>query len=147
MVRLFLERSSLSCECSVWLISYYVLLLFNNCVKMFDLTIYISMSVCMCIIKNRPLFVRFSLYICLLIRHLQSGACKAFQHVKVDTLCQPEVMSTVAVPGEAAWELTRHWCYLQCCIFMLPRWLSGEQMVWEVIFKYEDRWGVYKGPE
>ncbi|XP_058243111.1 N-terminal EF-hand calcium-binding protein 2 isoform X2 [Hemibagrus wyckioides] len=34
-------------------------------------------------------------------RHLQSAACKAFQHVKVDTLCQPEVMSTVAVP--AAW--------------------------------------------
>ncbi|XP_060779914.1 N-terminal EF-hand calcium-binding protein 2 [Neoarius graeffei] len=34
-------------------------------------------------------------------RHLQSAACKAFQHVKVDTLCQPEVMSTVALP--AAW--------------------------------------------
>ncbi|XP_060734592.1 N-terminal EF-hand calcium-binding protein 2 [Tachysurus vachellii] len=34
-------------------------------------------------------------------RHLQSAACKAFQHVKVDTLCQPEVMSAVAVP--AAW--------------------------------------------
>ncbi|XP_062860663.1 N-terminal EF-hand calcium-binding protein 2 [Trichomycterus rosablanca] len=34
-------------------------------------------------------------------RHLQSTACKAFQHVKVDTLCQPEVMSCVPVP--AAW--------------------------------------------
>ncbi|XP_065812812.1 N-terminal EF-hand calcium-binding protein 2 isoform X2 [Labrus bergylta] len=34
-------------------------------------------------------------------RHLQSPANKAFQHVKVDTLCQPEAMSSVAVP--AAW--------------------------------------------
>ncbi|XP_062317394.1 N-terminal EF-hand calcium-binding protein 2 isoform X2 [Osmerus eperlanus] len=34
-------------------------------------------------------------------RHLQSGPTKAFQHVKVDTLCQPEAVSTVAVP--AAW--------------------------------------------
>ncbi|XP_055030699.1 N-terminal EF-hand calcium-binding protein 2 isoform X1 [Misgurnus anguillicaudatus] len=34
-------------------------------------------------------------------RHLQTAACKAFQHVKVDTLCQPEAVSTVAVP--AAW--------------------------------------------
>ncbi|KAM7002065.1 N-terminal EF-hand calcium-binding protein 2 isoform 2-T2 [Tautogolabrus adspersus] len=34
-------------------------------------------------------------------RHLQSAANKAFQHVKVDTLCQPEAMSSVAVP--AAW--------------------------------------------
>ncbi|XP_061102247.1 N-terminal EF-hand calcium-binding protein 2 isoform X1 [Conger conger] len=34
-------------------------------------------------------------------QHLQTGACKAFQHVKVDTLCQPEAVSTVAVP--AAW--------------------------------------------
>ncbi|XP_076848154.1 N-terminal EF-hand calcium-binding protein 2 isoform X2 [Brachyhypopomus gauderio] len=34
-------------------------------------------------------------------RHLQTAACKAFQHVKVDTLSQPENMSTVAVP--AAW--------------------------------------------
>ncbi|KAJ8247382.1 hypothetical protein GJAV_G00245740 [Gymnothorax javanicus] len=34
-------------------------------------------------------------------QHLQTAACKAFQHVKVDTLCQPEVMSSVAVP--AAW--------------------------------------------
>ncbi|KAI5620969.1 N-terminal EF-hand calcium-binding protein 2 [Silurus asotus] len=41
-------------------------------------------------------------------RHLQSAACKAFQHVKVDTLCQPEVMSTVAVPGEADCNLTEH---------------------------------------
>ncbi|XP_037307018.1 N-terminal EF-hand calcium-binding protein 2 isoform X2 [Pungitius pungitius] len=34
-------------------------------------------------------------------RHLQSASNKAFQHVKVDTLCQPEAMSSVAVP--AAW--------------------------------------------
>uniref|UniRef100_A0AAY4EYJ3 N-terminal EF-hand calcium-binding protein 2 n=1 Tax=Denticeps clupeoides TaxID=299321 RepID=A0AAY4EYJ3_9TELE len=34
-------------------------------------------------------------------RHLQSAYCKTFQHVKVDTLCQPETVSTVAVP--AAW--------------------------------------------
>ncbi|KAI1889976.1 hypothetical protein AGOR_G00168450 [Albula goreensis] len=34
-------------------------------------------------------------------RHLQTAPCKAFQHVKVDTLCQPEAVSTVAVP--AAW--------------------------------------------
>lgn len=34
------------------------------------------------------------------LRHLQTAACKAFQHVKVDTLCQPEAVSTVAVPGE-----------------------------------------------
>uniref|UniRef100_A0A8C2KKA7 N-terminal EF-hand calcium binding protein 2 n=1 Tax=Cyprinus carpio TaxID=7962 RepID=A0A8C2KKA7_CYPCA len=34
-------------------------------------------------------------------RHLQTAACKAFQHVKVDTLCQPEALSAVAVP--AAW--------------------------------------------
>ncbi|XP_015223864.1 N-terminal EF-hand calcium-binding protein 2 isoform X2 [Lepisosteus oculatus] len=34
-------------------------------------------------------------------RHLQSVPCKVFQHVKVDTLCQPEAISTVAVP--AAW--------------------------------------------
>ncbi|XP_028665445.1 N-terminal EF-hand calcium-binding protein 2 isoform X1 [Erpetoichthys calabaricus] len=34
-------------------------------------------------------------------RHLQSAVCKALQHVKVDTLVQPEVMSHVAVP--AAW--------------------------------------------
>lgn len=33
-------------------------------------------------------------------RHLQSAPNKAFQHVKVDTLCQPEAMSSVAVPGE-----------------------------------------------
>uniref|UniRef100_A0A667WHX6 N-terminal EF-hand calcium binding protein 2 n=1 Tax=Myripristis murdjan TaxID=586833 RepID=A0A667WHX6_9TELE len=32
-------------------------------------------------------------------RHLQSAPTKAFQHVKVDTLCQPEAVSTVAVPG------------------------------------------------
>ncbi|XP_077566661.1 N-terminal EF-hand calcium-binding protein 2 [Stigmatopora nigra] len=34
-------------------------------------------------------------------RHLQSSPNKAFQHVKVDTLCQPEAISSVAVP--AAW--------------------------------------------
>uniref|UniRef100_A0A8C8G0V2 N-terminal EF-hand calcium binding protein 2 n=1 Tax=Oncorhynchus tshawytscha TaxID=74940 RepID=A0A8C8G0V2_ONCTS len=34
-------------------------------------------------------------------RHLQAASFKAFQHVKVDTLCQPEAVSTVAVP--AAW--------------------------------------------
>ncbi|CAL8374763.1 unnamed protein product [Arctogadus glacialis] len=34
-------------------------------------------------------------------RHLQSAPIKTFQHVKVDTLCQPEAVSTVAVP--AAW--------------------------------------------
>ncbi|XP_027141038.1 N-terminal EF-hand calcium-binding protein 2 isoform X2 [Larimichthys crocea] len=34
-------------------------------------------------------------------RHLQSAPNKAFQHVKVDTLCQPEATSSVAVP--AAW--------------------------------------------
>ncbi|XP_062442831.1 N-terminal EF-hand calcium-binding protein 2 [Rhea pennata] len=34
-------------------------------------------------------------------RHLQSAACKGFQHVKVDTLSQPEAVSSVAVP--AAW--------------------------------------------
>ncbi|KAJ8382587.1 hypothetical protein SKAU_G00033650 [Synaphobranchus kaupii] len=31
-------------------------------------------------------------------QHLQTAASKAFQHVKVDTLCQPEAVSTVAVP-------------------------------------------------
>ncbi|XP_074864722.1 N-terminal EF-hand calcium-binding protein 2 [Carettochelys insculpta] len=34
-------------------------------------------------------------------RHLQSAPCKGFQHVKVDTLTQPEAVSTVSVP--AAW--------------------------------------------
>ncbi|XP_063293692.1 N-terminal EF-hand calcium-binding protein 2 [Pelobates fuscus] len=34
-------------------------------------------------------------------RHLQSGPCKAFQHVKVDALTQPEAVSSVCVP--AAW--------------------------------------------
>ncbi|XP_072551621.1 N-terminal EF-hand calcium-binding protein 2 isoform X2 [Salminus brasiliensis] len=34
-------------------------------------------------------------------RHLQTAAFKAFQHVKVDTLSQPEAVSSVAVP--AAW--------------------------------------------
>ncbi|XP_039891096.1 N-terminal EF-hand calcium-binding protein 2 isoform X2 [Simochromis diagramma] len=32
-------------------------------------------------------------------RHLQSAPNKAFQHVKVDTLCQPEAVSSVAVPA------------------------------------------------
>ncbi|KAL2300308.1 hypothetical protein Nmel_012279, partial [Mimus melanotis] len=32
-------------------------------------------------------------------RHLQSATCKSFQHVKVDTLSQPEAISSVAVPG------------------------------------------------
>ncbi|CDQ68166.1 unnamed protein product [Oncorhynchus mykiss] len=32
-------------------------------------------------------------------KHLQAASFKAFQHVKVDTLCQPEAVSTVAVPG------------------------------------------------
>ncbi|XP_064809064.1 N-terminal EF-hand calcium-binding protein 2 [Oncorhynchus masou masou] len=34
-------------------------------------------------------------------KHLQTASSKAFQHVKVDTLCQPEAVSAVAVP--AAW--------------------------------------------
>ncbi|XP_053556404.1 N-terminal EF-hand calcium-binding protein 2 [Bombina bombina] len=34
-------------------------------------------------------------------RHLQSGVCKQFQHVKVDTLSQPESVSSLCVP--AAW--------------------------------------------
>ncbi|XP_041123902.1 N-terminal EF-hand calcium-binding protein 2-like [Polyodon spathula] len=32
-------------------------------------------------------------------RHLQSSPCKVFQHVKVDTLTQPEFVSSVAVPA------------------------------------------------
>ncbi|XP_058530302.1 N-terminal EF-hand calcium-binding protein 2 isoform X2 [Ochotona princeps] len=32
-------------------------------------------------------------------RHLQSPECKAFRHVKVDTLSQPEALSRIAVPG------------------------------------------------
>ncbi|NXJ76619.1 NECA2 protein, partial [Trogon melanurus] len=35
-------------------------------------------------------------------RHLQSATCKGFQHVKVDTLSQPEAISSVAVPGRRA---------------------------------------------
>ncbi|NXL30963.1 NECA2 protein, partial [Glaucidium brasilianum] len=35
-------------------------------------------------------------------RHLQSATCKDFQHVKVDTLSQPETISSVAVPGRRA---------------------------------------------
>ncbi|EFB21513.1 hypothetical protein PANDA_014608, partial [Ailuropoda melanoleuca] len=34
-------------------------------------------------------------------RHLQSPVCKAFRHVKVDTLSQPEALSRILVP--AAW--------------------------------------------
>uniref|UniRef100_A0A4X2M304 N-terminal EF-hand calcium-binding protein 2 n=1 Tax=Vombatus ursinus TaxID=29139 RepID=A0A4X2M304_VOMUR len=34
-------------------------------------------------------------------RHLQSPICKAFRHVKVDTLTQPEAVSSIPVP--AAW--------------------------------------------
>ncbi|XP_006152793.2 N-terminal EF-hand calcium-binding protein 2 isoform X1 [Tupaia chinensis] len=34
-------------------------------------------------------------------RHLQSPVCKAFRHVKVDTLSQPEALSWISVP--AAW--------------------------------------------
>uniref|UniRef100_A0A8D2E2U0 N-terminal EF-hand calcium binding protein 2 n=1 Tax=Sciurus vulgaris TaxID=55149 RepID=A0A8D2E2U0_SCIVU len=34
-------------------------------------------------------------------RHLQSPMCKAFRHVKVDTLRQPEALSRISVP--AAW--------------------------------------------
>ncbi|XP_043937874.1 N-terminal EF-hand calcium-binding protein 2 [Protopterus annectens] len=34
-------------------------------------------------------------------RHLQTAICKSFQHVKVDTLSQPEALSTISVP--AAW--------------------------------------------
>ncbi|MGH0172893.1 UNVERIFIED_CONTAM: hypothetical protein FKN15_064355 [Acipenser sinensis] len=33
-------------------------------------------------------------------RHLQSSPCKVFQHVKVDTLTQPESVSSVAVPDD-----------------------------------------------
>lgn len=32
-------------------------------------------------------------------RHLQSPVCKAFRHVKVDTLSQPEALSRILVPG------------------------------------------------
>lgn len=32
-------------------------------------------------------------------RHLQSPVCKAFRHVKVDTLGQPEALSRILVPG------------------------------------------------
>lgn len=39
-----------------------------------------------------------SLY--LFLRHRQGAASKAFQHVKVDTLSQPEAVSSVIVPGE-----------------------------------------------
>ncbi|KAB1273204.1 N-terminal EF-hand calcium-binding protein 2 [Camelus dromedarius] len=32
-------------------------------------------------------------------RHLQSPECKAFRHVKVDTLSQPEALTRISVPG------------------------------------------------
>lgn len=32
-------------------------------------------------------------------RHLQSPLCRAFRHVKVDTLSQPEALSRILVPG------------------------------------------------
>ncbi|KAG8513131.1 N-terminal EF-hand calcium-binding protein 2 [Galemys pyrenaicus] len=32
-------------------------------------------------------------------RHLQSPVCKAFRHVKVDTLSQPEALTRISVPG------------------------------------------------
>lgn len=32
-------------------------------------------------------------------RHQQSPVCKAFRHVKVDTLSQPEALSRISVPG------------------------------------------------
>ncbi|RXM33053.1 N-terminal EF-hand calcium-binding protein 2 [Acipenser ruthenus] len=41
-------------------------------------------------------------------RHLQSSPCKVFQHVKVDTLTQPESVSSVAVPGELS-SLSHTW--------------------------------------
>nr|XP_036849638.1 N-terminal EF-hand calcium-binding protein 2 isoform X2 [Manis javanica] len=39
-------------------------------------------------------------------RHLQSPLCRAFRHVKVDTLSQPEVLSRILVP--AAWCTVGH---------------------------------------
>lgn len=36
-------------------------------------------------------------------RHLQSPVCKAFRHVKVDTLSQPEALSQISVPGREGW--------------------------------------------
>ncbi|KAI4825132.1 hypothetical protein KUCAC02_020830, partial [Chaenocephalus aceratus] len=41
-------------------------------------------------------------------RHLQSAPNKAFQHVKVDTLCQPETVSSVAVPGTEHEDIQLH---------------------------------------
>uniref|UniRef100_A0A673JD96 EF-hand domain-containing protein n=1 Tax=Sinocyclocheilus rhinocerous TaxID=307959 RepID=A0A673JD96_9TELE len=41
-------------------------------------------------------FCSFSTLLCFSLRHVQTAACKAFQHVKVDTLCQPEAVSAVA---------------------------------------------------
>lgn len=39
------------------------------------------------------------LIVLLACRHLQSPVCKAFRHVKVDTLSQPEALSQISVPG------------------------------------------------
>ncbi len=62
--------------------------------------------------------ISVAVYVCSLTllsdsRHLQSAPNKAFQHVKVDTLCQPEAMSSVAVPGEcdinaARWKIQQY---------------------------------------
>lgn len=49
-------------------------------------------------------------------RHLQSPSNKAFQHVKVDTLCQPEVVSSVAVPGQ--WSSTKEQSNIQYELFI-----------------------------
>uniref|UniRef100_A0A8B9KND7 N-terminal EF-hand calcium binding protein 2 n=1 Tax=Astyanax mexicanus TaxID=7994 RepID=A0A8B9KND7_ASTMX len=46
-----------------------------------------------------PAASHFVLLMFLLLRHLQTAAFKAFQHVKVDTLSQPEAVASVAVPG------------------------------------------------
>ncbi|KAJ8785879.1 hypothetical protein J1605_006839 [Eschrichtius robustus] len=41
--------------------------------------------------------------------HLQSPVCKAFRHVKVDTLSQPEVLSRISVPEQhlSCWALRK----------------------------------------
>nr|XP_035138622.2 N-terminal EF-hand calcium-binding protein 2 isoform X10 [Callithrix jacchus] len=41
-------------------------------------------------------------------RHLQSPVCKAFRHVKVDTLSQPEALSRISVPGSTPIAQMRH---------------------------------------
>ncbi|XP_004646628.1 N-terminal EF-hand calcium-binding protein 2, partial [Octodon degus] len=43
-------------------------------------------------------------------RHLRSPVCRAFRHVKVDTLSQPEALSRISVPGKKApTEVWRNW--------------------------------------